>query len=259
MSSLAQWWEGERGLAFRQRWQARWHRAIVLEGLAGALIVTFWALIAVIGAPILIIVPWLAACLFLHASAVETGRRALQWVATGFLLALVAGNLAAGAFGGTSGAASYTVGAVTGLIYHELLQVSFARRRSSHVEEQVYVASAAGLGVVALVAIAGIVIAEPLSTSTAERSWLWVPAITLALVVVAVAMLVVPGRRSPPASRRRWQPGERIPPPPITQLGAGGPGPVSTTRLPGLDPSSEPLARRTRRSDEPQGPGATRT
>lgn len=202
---------GPRMLALRARWARRlvWYQAV--EVVFGSLIVLVWAVLlglklGWIGAVVLSII-----CLYLHFAAVESGQHLVLWLTT-ILLLVVAGGATSALLDQTT--VSYVVASVTVLIHNELVRLNFARRRRAIVDDAVFVGSATALGLVALVSVLGIGLAEWFA-GTGQRSWLWMPVAAAAVGTVAVLLTALPARRHPMPSRQRWRPGDRIPPPPL--------------------------------------------
>ncbi|MEL7158401.1 MAG: hypothetical protein AAFN30_17630, partial [Actinomycetota bacterium] len=89
---------------------------------------------------------------------------------------------------------SLTVGAITALAYNELLRLHHARRREAVIDEEVYAGSAIGLGVVALLSVVGVTLADRLDDA-GDRNWLWMAATVVLLMVAATLITMVPRRR----------------------------------------------------------------
>jgi hypothetical protein len=216
----------ERLAAWRHRWNARLVRFAAAEVLAGALIVTTWSVLAGVGVgPLLVVAILMAAGLWLHLASVETGNHTLLWMTSAWLLVLMI-VAAESTLGGLS-PLSYSIASFTVFGHNELVRLNYARRRGAEIDEEVYVASAIGVGTAGLVAVIGIGVAQPLAEG-GDRSWLWMPAAAVVLIGVGSLLTLLPARRAPRASRQRWRPGDRIPPQPLGQDSSGsnrrGPG-----------------------------------
>ena len=203
----------ERLAALRRRWQERMQRFATVEVIAGVLVMSTWAALATVGlGSLIIVVVVVAISVWLHLAAVETGGHSMMWLATGLVLGFIV--MTSGAVFGGLEPVSYTVAAMTALIHNELIRLSHARRRQANIDEQIYVNAAVGIGLVAVAAVVGIGLAQPLTRSTG-RSWLWMPAASAVLIAVVAALMLVPGRKTKASSRQRWRPGDRIPPQPL--------------------------------------------
>ena len=206
---------GGRLAAWRLRWYQRMVRFAAPEVIAGALIAITWTILAVLGSvPLLLTVVLMAISLLIHLAAVESGNHALLWATTGWLLILMI-IAAEGTFGGLR-PLSYAIASLTILGHNELVRVSYARRRGAEVDEEVYVASAIGVGLAGVVAVIGIGGAQALAGATG-RTWLWMPAAALVLIALGALLTVLPARNAPRPHRHRWRPGDRIPPQPLGQ------------------------------------------
>lgn len=208
------WWNGPKMVSKRRAWWARTARLTTVEvGLAG-LILVLWAVLGTWGAPLLTLFALILG-LWLHLAAAESGGHVLMWMATGFVLGcmvLTAGVLLAGA-----GPVSLAVGSFTALVYNELLRLHHARRRNARIDEDVYVGSALGMGVLGLLSLVGVSLADRFDDE-GSRSWLWMAAAIAILMLTATLVTAIPRRRFPKGTSQRWQPGDRIPPQPLGQL-----------------------------------------
>lgn len=201
----------------RRRLRARAEALSTVESILGAAIVVGWGLLATLAvAPPLVVVSVVAVGLFLHAAAIETGNHGLLWLATSWVLLLVV--VSAASIMDDASPLAFTVASATALAHNETVRAGYARRRNAQVDRQVFVSAATGIGAAALVAIVGIGIAQPLADDP-DRTWLWMPVAVVVLALVAAAFTVVPARRSPEPDKRRWRPGDRIPPPPSPTAG----------------------------------------
>lgn len=181
------------------------------ESMAGAVIMTVWAVLAgqaagTVGVLVAVIVAW-----FLHGAAVETGSHVSLWLATAGLLILVV-VAAAVTLEGLHPVLLAGAGA-TVLAHNELIRLNYTRRRLADVDPEVFQSSSIAITLAGVLAVVGIAVANGLATGD-ERSWLWMPVATGALMVIGLGLSLLPTWRAPEASRQRWLPGERIPPPP---------------------------------------------
>ena len=188
------------------------------ESMVAALIMTVWATLAglaagTIGVVVAVVIAWV-----LHAMAVETGSHVTLWLSTAGLLILVV-IASAGTFGDLHPVLLAAAG-TTVLAHNELIRLNYSRRRSARVDDQIFQSSALAVGLAGLLAVVGVAIVSGLQ-SGGDRSWLWMPVATAALMAVGFGLSLLPTRRAPEASRRRWLPGERIPPPPPGHERAG--------------------------------------
>ena len=189
------------------------------ESMVAALIVTVWATLAglaggTIGVIVAVVVGWL-----LHAMAVETGSHVTLWLSTAGLLILVV-VASATTFDDLPPVLLAAAG-TTVLAHNELVRLNYTRRRRAEVDDRIFQSSALVVGLAGLLAVVGVAIAGGLE-SGGDRSWLWMPVATAALMAVGFGLSLLPTRRAPEASRRRWLPGERIPPPPPDHDRSGG-------------------------------------
>ncbi len=205
------WWNGPPMTDRRRRWSERLWRLTTVEFILASLILTIWVVLGTLGSVILLTIV-LGLGLWLHAATAENGSHVLLWMSTGFtfLWMLLASQFA---FIG-AGPMSLGVGSMTVLIYNELLRLHLARRRQAVIDEEVYVGSAIGLGLVGLVAVVGIGLASAFSGED-DRSWLWMAAALAVVFVGAVLITAIPRRRVPGGTPGRWRPGDRIPPQPL--------------------------------------------
>jgi hypothetical protein len=185
-----------------------WYLSI--EVVLATLVLLVWAAIPAIdlgwiGFLILIAIP-----LWIHFAAVESGNHLLLWTSTLTMLILAITSL-----DGLRSATpvSLSMATLTTLGYNELVRLNHARRRGGTIDDEIYSGSALAMGLVGLVATAGITIAEMLSAG--ERTWLWLPVALVAVLGTSGLVLLLPARRAPSPSRERWRPGDRIPPQPL--------------------------------------------
>jgi hypothetical protein len=217
-----------------------------LESVVGVVIVTLWAVLA--GAPGGVL--GLSICfgigLIAHWLAIETGSHGALWASTVVVLGLI---LIAGARLPLPPLA-LTVMTGTALVHNEMIRINGSRRRAQ-VDIEVFHASALAVVAAVALAIGAVALAVSLSLNlgasvafdetlddvtdlgSGDRSWLWVPLAVGSLVAVAAALAALPALRSKRSANRRWQPGERLPPPPLSDPlpGQAGhrppPGPAS--------------------------------
>lgn len=202
------WWPDA-----RRRWSERLWRLATVEFILATLILAIWVVMGTLGSVILLAIV-LGLGLWLHVGTAENGSHLLVWLSTGYVFVwmLLASQFT---FIG-AGPMSLGVGAMTTLVYNELLRLHLARRRQAVIDEDVYVGSAIGLGLVGLVSVAGIALAAAFQGQE-DRSWLWMAAALAVLFAGAVLMTAVPKRRVPGGTSGRWRPGDRIPPQPLGQ------------------------------------------
>lgn len=187
------------------------------ESMVAALIMTVWAAIAGLSLGTAGVVVAVFIGLALHAAAVESGNHVTLWLSTAGLLILVV-VAAAITLGGLHPIVLAGAGA-TVLAHNELVRLNYTRRRYAKVDPAVFESSIAGLAGAAALAIVGVALANGFA-GTDDRTWLWMPIATGALLAIAFALSTLPTWRADEASRERWLPGQRIPPP-------GTPPPVS--------------------------------
>ena len=189
------------------------------EVVLGALITAGWAAaaaVALTGAALSVVTlaaaaGAVAAVLWLHLAAVDTGHHSLSWMSTGVTVLCVVLALARR----DAGALPFAAGGVTALAHNELIRLSYTRRREAVVDRGVPRGALLGLIASAVLALAGTGLAQAVSGGTG-RSWVWMPATVGVLVLATMVLTVAPVRRAPVPSRDRWRPGDRIPPPPAT-------------------------------------------
>ncbi|MEM9131444.1 MAG: hypothetical protein AAF962_06495 [Actinomycetota bacterium] len=204
---------GHRWRRFKALWIERLWRLASPEFILATLILTIWVVMGTLGSLILLVIV-LGFGLWIHVGTAENGSHLLVWMATGyvFLWMLLASQFT---FIG-AGAMSLGVGSMTTLIYNELLRLHLTRRRQAVIDEDVYVGSAVGLGLVGVVSVIGIALASAFD-GDGDRSWLWMAAALAVVFIGAVLMTAVPRRRVPGGASGRWRPGDRIPPQPLGQ------------------------------------------
>ena len=181
------------------------------ESMAAALIMTVWAALAgltagTVGVALAVIVAW-----FLHGAAVESGSHVSLWLATAGLLILVV-VASAVTLGGLHPVLLAAAGA-TVLAHNELIRLNYTRRRRAEVDPEIFRSSALAVTIAGVLAVIGVAVTNALASGD-DRSWLWVPVATAALMTIGFGLSLLPARRAPDGSRHRWLPGERIPPPP---------------------------------------------
>lgn len=207
------WLDHDRVIALRSRWRARLNRFAAPEVLIATFIVVMWALLATLASGSIVVIGFVIGLgLWVHLSAVESGNHSLLWIATGMVLAFIV--VAANTWFDGLEPVSYTVAAVIALSHNELVRLNHARRRSGAVDEAVYVSVAIGLGVVGLISVGAIGLAQQMNQGT-DRTWLWMAAAAALITTMAVLLTVLPARNDSPAVRGRWRPGDRIPPQPL--------------------------------------------
>lgn len=195
------------------------------ESMAAALIMTVWAALAglaagTIGVVIAVLVAW-----FLHGAAVETGSHVSLWLSTAGLLILV---VVASAVTLDGLHPILLAGAGTTVLAHnELVRLNYTRRRRADVSPSVFQSSAIAVTVAGVLAVVGVSVASGLAADDG-RTWLWMPVATGALLVIGIGLSLLPTWRAPEASRQRWLPGERIPPPPPSTSGSDSTSAVGT-------------------------------
>lgn len=182
------------------------------ESMTAALIMTIWCAIAGMaagtpGVVIAVLVGW-----FLHGAAVETGSHVLLWLATAGLLIMVVVASAVTLDG--LHPVLLAVAGTTVLAHNELIRLNYTRRRLAEVDQGIFQASGIGTTIAGVLAVVGVAVTNGLASGD-QRSWLWMPVATGALLAIGFGLSLLPTRRAPEASRRRWLPGERIPPPPV--------------------------------------------
>jgi hypothetical protein len=94
-----------------------------------------------------------------------------------------------------------------------MIRLNYTRRRRADVDPSVFQSSAIVITVAGVLAVVGVAVANSLAGDDG-RTWLWMPVATGALLVIGIGLSLLPAWRAPEASRQRWLPGERIPPPP---------------------------------------------
>lgn len=181
------------------------------ESMVGALIVTVWSALVgmeggVVGLLFALAIGW-----FLHAAAVETGSHVALWLSTAGLLIMVV-LASAGTFGGLPPALLAMAG-TTVLAHNELVRLNYTRRRRAEIDDEVFRASGLAVAAAGILGVIGVVVAQLLGGS-GERTWLWMPVATGILMLVGFGLSTLPTRRATEASRQRWNPGARLPPPP---------------------------------------------
>ncbi len=209
------------------------------ESMLAALIVTIWAALAgmslgTIGVVSAVIIAW-----FLHGAAVETGNHVSLWLSTAALLILVV-VASATTLGGPHPVILAAAGASV-LAHNELVRLNYTRRRYARVESTIFESSAVSLVLAAVLAMFGAGIVDVL-VGSGNRTWLWMPIATGALLAVALGLSTLPTRRASEASRQRWLPGERLPPPGSAPDGPPPPGSPPGPTTGGPWPDRGPVA-----------------
>ena len=205
-------------VAFGRRWQVRLTKLATVESILAALISAMWAFFGFLWAwPVLLVVLIVAAVL--HITAAEHGNHALLWMASAFVMMCMLVAAVSNAVVGLATLAPMPLlfGTLTVLAHNELLRLHIARRRNAALTEDLYVGSAIGMGILALVSVVGVALAQA-AEGEGGRSWLWMVGATALLLVTASAITFVPKRITPRGTNHRWQPGERIPPQPLGPL-----------------------------------------
>ena len=112
------------------------------------------------------------------------------------------------------GAVPWAVAGLVVLAYADAVRLCFAARRRGVIEPAVYTGVVQGFGLVAISTVVVAVVLAALSERAANASWLVVP-LALLLAVIGLVGLAIAVSRSPGEhDKRRWQPGERLMPPP---------------------------------------------
>jgi len=182
------------------------------EWLVGLAIILTWAVVAFASiGPVAALAAVLSAVV-LHYVAMETGSHIWLWIATTVMLVfvIVAYNTVLDRLGPTS----LAIGGAMALAYNEAVRLSYNRRRDAVVDSGVFIGSVIALVVATVVGIGGVGLSL-LLTSQPERSWVWMPAAVLVLMIVSYAVVLLPTRQLSQTNQQRWEPGTRIPPQPI--------------------------------------------
>lgn len=179
--------------------------------LVGLVLLVAASIVALVGSapPALIVAAALGAAA-LHALAVVSGYHSVLGLAVAWLLVVLA--LATRSVLADAGPVVLAGAAMMVLVYHELVRLAFAARRRAAIDRSIYVTSALSLAVVGLLGVIAVAIAEPLAEPSTDRSELWMPAAAATVLVVAAALVVVPGLGTGRSTADRWEPGERLPP-----------------------------------------------
>lgn len=181
------------------------------ESMVAALIVTLWSILAAIDGGMWSVLVSLCIGWFLHVTAVETGSHVSLWLTTAALLIMVV--LASAITFDGLGPVPLAAAGATVLVHNELVRLNYTRRRRAVIDPEVFRTAPLGAIVAGVLAVIGATLIGVLS-DTEDRSWLWMPVATGVLIAIGLALTLLPVRGAPPASRERWQPGERMPPPP---------------------------------------------
>ncbi|MFV0259055.1 MAG: hypothetical protein ACK5PP_11480 [Acidimicrobiales bacterium] len=173
-----------------------------------------------------IVIPLLVLFLLLHSGTVAGGNHLLLWMTTAlvFVYALFVLPLSIG-----GGPIVFAAVGLVAFAYNELTRLAFLRRRGAVVDPAVFLRSLVGLGAVAGCTLAGSLALQAADSSSQTLPWgFWMIGL-LGVLVIALALLVMPLRRGanrpvpntphrpgrPAPRRRRWTPGDRIPPQPL--------------------------------------------
>ncbi len=213
MSRLQAWSDSPRIVAWRRRWLIRGQHFTKTEVVASSLIIATWAIGATVAAgwlPLVLMAVGIG--LWVHLAAVETGSHIMMWLATALVLGFVV--MAGVTLFTDLSAVSYSMAGVIALAHNELIRLNHARRRQALIDEEVYFRAGTGMGMVAVVTVGAIAVAEPISERDGV-TWWWMPLGIIILLATAVALAVLPARKAPPSNRHRWRPGDRIPPQPL--------------------------------------------
>lgn len=181
------------------------------ESMIGALIMTVWSALVGMEAGTIGLVAALVVGWALHAAAVETGSHVALWLATAGLLIMVV-VASASTFDGLPPVLLAAAG-TTVLAHNELVRLNYTRRRRAEIDDEVFPTSALAVAAAGLLGVVGVAVAQVLGGSS-DRTWLWMPVATGVLMAIAFGLSTLPTRRAPEASRERWNPGARLPPPP---------------------------------------------
>lgn len=154
-------------------------------------------------------------------------------ITCGIGLALLAGAVIGGnhilavltlAYGGVLVAITYTGAEVSWLflppvvvlllVLSDLMRVAFVRRRGAVVSDQLLVAPLLGSLAAGGAAIFSSGLVAVITDAGDGGSWLWTPVAIGLLMIFGFIVLMVPRRGATEADRRRWTPGEPLPPGP---------------------------------------------
>jgi len=206
---------GGRWENLQRRWQGRARRWAEPEVVAASIMMAAVAVAggAVSGSAVVVVLLSVVA-LSLHLAAVESGDLNLIWAATGLFVGFA---VVVGSDLGDLSPVGWTVAGLSALAYNELVRLSHARRRQAEIDDGVYGHVGAGFALVVAVTVAAVVLAQTsASTGSGGRAWWWMPLISVVLLVTAVVLAVLPGwGATKPRPQAPWQPGERLPPPPL--------------------------------------------
>lgn len=112
------------------------------------------------------------------------------------------------------GPVPWAVAGVVTLGYADAIRLCFAARRHGMIEPDVYLGVVQGFGLVAVSSLVVAVVLAGLADQATNANWLLVP-LALVLAVIGLVGLAIAVSRSPGEhDKRRWNPGERLMPPP---------------------------------------------
>ncbi len=102
------------------------------------------------------------------------------------------------------------------LFVTDLGRLSFARRREAVLPMSLVVSTLMMTAAITVVSLLSFGLVLGLADESGDRSWLWVPAIAGALVILTAGATFILSRSSARSGAGRWKPGDTMLPPPTT-------------------------------------------
>lgn len=100
------------------------------------------------------------------------------------------------------------------LVLFDLIRVSHARRQQAEVSNDLLGPAILGSLGAGLLSFVSAVVVWTVSTGGEGASWLWTPVAIVVVLVLGLVLIVVPRLGTSDTDKRRWIPGESIPPAP---------------------------------------------
>ena len=176
---------------------------------AHALMAISAATLALIGAPLLLIIVLAGFGSCLVVLTVMSGSHAMVNLTLGyFVVLLLVWLVDVGA-----GAAIIALVMSLVLIMSDLFRLNFARRRSAKVDARLFITTLGFSLIVAVVSTLSIAVGD-LITGDTQRSWVWVPITTVPIILLISIGAIAIARKPGSYDKRRYRPGERMLPQP---------------------------------------------
>lgn len=109
---------------------------------------------------------------------------------------------------------SLVIAGLSALLVTDLVRINFGRRRGAELPSALISSTLLATGLVGFASLLSFSLVTALADESADRSWMWVPAISGALVVLTAVVTFMLSRSSARSEIRGWKPGETMLPPP---------------------------------------------